>query len=212
MTRKHEDLDPRVVQLAKRALQKQAAGGKLTREEARAVERVKAHQEEEARWRHYATIPKAHYIQLSGRQQKILDDQHRRYGMPVGGKTIDLGELLRWIHQLLADHGRKLLKPDDRDDLLYGGDGSPALERYREEQYMLARLERLEREGQLVSLKHVTDGLTKIAAHLRELGEELKKQHGNDALDLLNSHLDECDRMIEAHFASEEVDDEDAEA
>ena len=39
--------------------------------------------EEADRWRFYGSIPKKHWVKLSGRQHKILDDQASRYGLPI---------------------------------------------------------------------------------------------------------------------------------
>lgn len=65
-------------------------------------------------------IPKRLYNTWSGRQTKVLHDQARRYGMPLEGATIDLIEVVEWIHDFLAENKRDLAflgcDDDDIDD------------------------------------------------------------------------------------------------
>ena len=65
------------------------------------------------------------------------------------------------------------------------GNGSPALERYREERAAIARLDRLEREGQLLPRDEVREALGRIAAILRGAGDTLQRQYGQAAADIL---------------------------
>ncbi len=76
------------------------------------------------------------------------------------------------------------------------GEGSPALERYREERAALARIDRLEREGALVSRGHVREGLGRIAAILRMAGETLERQYGPAALEILHEALNDAEAEV----------------
>ncbi len=40
---------------------------------------------------------------MSGRQAKVLQEQAARYGIPFGGSTIDLPEVVRALHDFLAN-------------------------------------------------------------------------------------------------------------
>jgi len=194
--------DANLQQLARAALHKLAAGQTPTRAELRAKARVEADVEERKRWEYYRTIPKKHWIDMSGRQYKILDGQAKTYGLPIAGESVDLPAVVRWLHDFLANNGRKLLAPDSDADLLYGGGDSPALERLREESWKCKRLERLEREGQLVDREQIRSTLSAFAGLLRNCGEALQKQFGPDALELLLATIEDGERLLEREFAA----------
>src|SRR5512138_657899 len=63
---------------------------------------------------------------------------------------------------------------DYGDPELSGGD-SPALERYRDEKAKLARLDRLERERELVKVDDIHDALSAVSNLLRGCGEQLRR-------------------------------------
>jgi hypothetical protein len=169
----------------------------LTAPERAALKRHERDKEERLRWRHYASIPQKHWRQMSGRQTKVLHEQARRYGLPLGGPTINLPELARALHDFLADNAPRLAR--DQDELLSGGP-SPALERYREERALLARLDRLGRQGQLLPRQQVRSALGRIASILRGAGESLQQQYGAAARELLDEALDDAEAEVERRF------------
>jgi hypothetical protein len=89
---------------------------------------------------------------MSGRQTKVIHEQAVLYGIPFGGAAINLSEVVRSLHDFLAANARKLSADDD---MLGSGVPSPALERYREERAIMAKLDRQERERQLVRRRPV---------------------------------------------------------
>jgi hypothetical protein len=188
-------------QLAATAYKKVMAGEEPTAQERAALGRYERQQEEQRRWTYYAAIPQKHWRQMSGRQTKVLNEQAQRYGLPFGGPTINLPEVVRALHDFLAVNARKLA--DDDDDLLHAEGSSPALERYREERAQIARLDRLEREGQLVPRDSVRQGLGQIAALLRAAGESLQRECGPEARQILDEALDDARREIERQFGPE---------
>src|ERR1041385_3788699 len=143
-------------QLLARAVRKMVAREDLSRREREVMNRYEKEQEEKRRLHYYATIPQKHWKSMSGRQAKVLNEQAERYGIPFGGAVIDLSRVVRALHNFLADNAVKLAREDD--PLMQGGGSSPALERYREERAALARLDRLEREGQLLPRDEVREG------------------------------------------------------
>jgi len=189
-------------ELAARALRKRRAGHKPTRQESAALRRIEKAEEERRRWEYYATIPKGHYNQLSGRPTKVLNEQAERYGIPIGGKTVNLGEVLFWLHDFLKKNRNKLATTEGEDPM--SGEISPALERWREEKYLLARLERLERENKLLPRDLVHDGLALMATILRRLGENMQKHHGSDAHQLVDEALDDWERQVSALFPADD--------
>jgi hypothetical protein len=175
------------------------AGQRPTAKEAAALRRVQAEQEETRRWQYYEAIPQKHWRTMSGRQTKVLNEQAERYGIDFGGRTICLPKVVRQLHDFLARNARKLA--DEDDPLLNSDVASPALERYREERAAMARLDRLEREGQLVARADVREGLGRVASILRAAGDGLLQQFGPDAVDLLNEALSDAEREIERLFS-----------
>ena len=145
-------------------------------------------------------LPKLLWVRWSGRDHRVLTDQARRYGLPVGGPTIDVAEVARWIHNLLAEYGRRILAGDAAADVESGGDDSPALQRKREVEFQLKLRDLAERDQVLVHREKIRQGLAAIAGVLRQFGDTLQRQHGPDALDLLNDALADCDRAVEAIF------------
>jgi hypothetical protein len=186
-------------ELAQKAVRKVMAGERPTAKEAAALRRHEAEQEEVRRWQYYEAIPQKHWREMSGRQTKVLNEQAERYGIPFGGRTICLPRVVKAFHDFLAKNARKLA--DEDDPLLNSDVASPALERYREERAAMARLDRLEREGQLVARGDVREGLGRVASILRAAGDGLLQQFGRDAVELLNEALSDAEREIERLFS-----------
>ncbi len=137
---------------------------------------------------------------MSGRQAKVINEQADRYGIPFGGRVVDLSEVVKSLHNFLANNARRRggnPGADGEDDPLLSGSGSPALERYREERAQLARLDRMEREKSLVPREEIRSALAEIAGILRTAGEVLQQSYGNAASEILNDALDDAEAAIE---------------
>jgi len=173
----------------------------LSRSERAALKRHEKQKEERLRWQYYASIPQKHWKVMSGRQTKVLQEQAQRYGIPFGGAVVNLPAVARALHDFLADNAHRL--NEDDDELLRGGAGSPALERYREERAALARLDRLEREGQLLPRDQVREAHGRISALLRTAGETLGRQFGPEAANVLHEALDDIGREVQRSFGGE---------
>lgn len=171
----------------------------LSATEKAAVKRHEKEKEERLRWQYYESIPQKHWRRMSGRQTKVLNEQAQRYGIPFGGPSINLPAVVRALHDFLAENKYKLAREDD--ELMNGG-ASPALERYREERAALARLDRLEREGELLPRDAVRLSLGKTAAILRTAGETLQRQFGQPAADILIAAVDDAEHEISRHFGA----------
>ncbi|MCA9016785.1 MAG: hypothetical protein KDA77_15740 [Planctomycetaceae bacterium] len=191
-------------EMASRAYRKVTNGETPTVQERSALKRYEKEQEEQRRWQYYGSIPQKHWRQMSGRQTKVLHEQAERYGIPFAGRTINLNDVVRALHDFLAANARRLGENDSEDDLLYSSSGSPALERYREERAKLAKLDRLERESTLVPRDEIRTGLVQIAGILRTAGEALQQNYGNGASEILNEALDDADAAIAVFCGTEE--------
>jgi len=183
--------------LAAEAYRKVLSGRELTVREQTALKRFEKDKEERLRWQYYASIPQKHWRDMSGRQAKVINEQALRYDIPFGGATISLPAVVRALHDFLADNAHKLAQDDDA---LLQGAGSPALERYREERALIARLDRLEREGQLLPRDEVRVALGRIAAIIRGAGDTLQQQFGQTAADILLEALEDAGREIDRSF------------
>ncbi len=103
--------------LAQRAIEKQRKGETPTAQELAALRRVERQRDEALREEHYASIPQRDWIRMSGRQRKVIVDQAQKYGLPIGGATINLADLAKGLHDFLAANAPKLAADD-------GGNGS----------------------------------------------------------------------------------------
>jgi len=184
-------------ELVARAYRKVMDRQELTQSERNALKRHEREKEERLRWQYYGSIPQKHWRRMSGRQTKVINEQAERYGIPFGGAKIDLPAVVRAMHDFLADNAVKLAR--NEDDLL-AGPGSPALERYREERAAIARLDRLEREGALVSRDEVRTSFGRVAAILRTAGDALQRQFGPAAVEVLYEALEDAGREIERTY------------
>jgi hypothetical protein len=64
------------------------------------------------------------------------------------------------------------------------GEGSAALERYRDERAKIVKMERLAKEGNLIPLAEVQETLSRMAGLLRCAGEKLQTQFGKEAAEI----------------------------
>ncbi len=183
-------------------VRKMAKGEKLSREEQAALRRYEKQRDEKKRWAIYRSIPQKDWRLLSGKQTKQINEQAERYGLPMGGPTIDLTKLVPGLYRFLADNSRKLARDEDEDEALLAGGGgnSPALEAYRVEKAALARLDRLEREGQLIPREEARQRLGQAGAVLRTAGETLQRQYGPAAAEILFEALNDAKREIDRTF------------
>lgn len=189
--------------LARAAAQKIAAGGRPTRDEAAGLRRVRKRQEETDRWAYYATIPKRHYLEMSGRQAKVVNEQAALHGIPCSGRTVDAGAVFRWIHDFLAKHKNVIRAAGGDDPLMIGGD-SQGLERYRLARAEMAEYELDERRKIMMRKADVYEGLEMVAGILRRAGGRLQREFGAGALQIMHEALDDADRKVRELFGSGE--------
>ena len=186
--------------LVARAYRKVMDKQELSKDERRALKRHEADKEERLRKQYYASIPQKHWREMSGRQAKVINEQAQRYGIPFGGATINLPAVVKSLHDFLADNAVKLARDEDP---LMQGTGSPALERYREERALMARLDRLEREGELLPRDEVREALGRVSSILRSAGDTLQRLYGMGALEVLCEALDDAEREVDRCFGEE---------
>ncbi len=189
--------------LAAAALEKQKRGETPTREERAALRRYEKARDEELRREHYRTIRKKDWREWSGRQVKVLNEQSARYGLPIGGATIDLPAVVEWLHDFLAANARKLAGPDDEDPAL-AGKTSPALERYRIAKAKREELAYKRDLGEWIPRKDVHAGLALFIPILRRAGETLQRQYGSGAHNILDEAIVNAIDTLQHHFGPDD--------
>jgi hypothetical protein len=171
-----------------------ASGETLSYEENRDYKRLSTKRNEAIFQAACKSLPKRYWSLWSGRDTRSLINQAATYGIPVGEPTVSLPDLAKWVHDFIAENGRRFNAMEEGG---VSSQSSPALERYREakaerEEYMLARDKRV-----LVERGVVNDLLMRVASRFREFGDVLQRQFGRDAASLFNEHLDDMEREAE---------------
>ena len=191
-----------------RAVQKRGAGETPNQRELAALRRFEKQQEERRRWDYYRTIPKKHYREMAGLQNRQLLDQAATYSLPIDGATVDLPKLVHAWHRFLAANHRKLAAPED-DEAFRDGETTEALEEWRRHKARLAELDVEEREGNLLPRDAILDMLSRCAGLLRKAGDLLQRHHGAEAYQVLDTALVDFDREVSAVLERESNDDGD---
>lgn len=189
------------------AIAKIQSGGKPTSGELAALKRFEKAQEEERRWQYLRSTPKRVYMELSGRSARVLIDQARRHGLPypTGQRSpVDLTQVIRWLHDLLAEHGQRLSAPPT-DDPLLAGSNSPALERYRLARAAREELELAARRGELLDVDELLTWYdAEVAAPIRRSLENLQTRFGPAAVGIVTKALDSAEGTVGKRLKGEE--------
>lgn len=199
----NEKIDAEEEALVRVAMGKELGGEALSGEETRALRRWERGEWEKTCWKVYRSVPKKHYVALSGRQVKVLQQQAERYGLSAlnAGPSIDLNVLLKQMHDFLAKNWRRFEEEIEAADILTGGAAlSPNMERYRGYKADLAKLEVEARQGDLLPRADCRSGMLAIAGVIRTAGEHLEREFGAVAREILEAALDDCVVKIESMF------------
>jgi hypothetical protein len=92
---------------------------------------------------------------------------------------------------------------DSEEEALFDGSDSPALERWRRAKADLAEIEVQSKRGSLVPRNEIRTGLDAIAARLRGFAEELQREFGPGAIDLLDEALTDCENAIDRMYSDD---------
>ena len=119
-------------------------------------------------------------------------------GCPQPGPDgrLDLRAVCQW---LVKQRKVSAVDPDDG-----GPSDSPWLEKKREYEAGLRKLDLEERKAQLVRVDRLREGLQEFAALLRNAGEQLGRVHGPEAQDTLAESLDDAERVLQKVFGNGE--------
>jgi hypothetical protein len=110
-----------------------------------------------------------------------------------------------WVDREMQKRRRRETIPaaspsgDNGDPLLVAeGVASPALEKYREARAALAELDLQERQRDLLPRQAVHEVFGRIASRLRDAGEQLGREHGSEAHEVLDEALSDSQRELGA--------------
>lgn len=142
-------------------------------------------------------IPKGEYCDLTGRQQKLVDDAARNYDLPIGGSTIDLADALTAMHDLIADNAHRIRGDNDPNDRV-----ELEMQKLCEQIRVLrntgtkgeVEIERLRRES--IRVAEIMPALIEVAASLRQKLEPIAKL-SPDNRKLINDALENLAIEIE---------------
>ena len=187
--------------LVQAAIKKTAARQPLSDRERRAWTKWEAEEDERRGRRFVSRVPKKTYLLWSGRQTKILHDQADLYGLPLRAATIDVPEVIAWLHDFLAQWKHHLAP------LVKGGaiEGQPLglKEQLLSEQVAIYRMRvkllednLQERHKHLIPRGEVHTLLAQLATVLRAAGDRLQKQFGPDAASILDVALDDYEAAL----------------
>lgn len=176
--------------LAWSAQEKRRAGERPTRDELTALRRIEKLDEERDRWRHYATIPKKHWREMSGRSNLILGEQAERHGIPLDGRTIDLAAVARWIHDFLAENAATLGKNSAK------GRAADELERLRRAQADEKEMRNAVRRGELRHVDDVRRTFEFVANVIRKASAELRVEFGDRPHEILSAAIAEAGEIL----------------
>lgn len=195
-----DEIDNRLVVAA---IEKKKAGQRATGQEREALRRWERNRNEEQRWKAYRQCPQKDFLAMSGRQAKQLRAQAERYGIPWDGRFISLPEFIKWVYDFLAKYARIIALAEAED--LGTQTGSPWQEKLREETYRLKRLDREQRESELVDRHVMHDGLARMAVVFRKFGELLERRHGREAFTMYEEALKAMEHEIKNLFGDDAV-------
>lgn len=138
----------------------------------------------------------------------------REHGWPTVGKRLDLVGVVAWMWREIADMReerarlRRQVKAatpssDDEEELLTGKD-TPALERYRAARAAQELLKLETMKGNLVDLSDLESDLVLINKRLRQVSDQLQRQFGREAGEMLVEALDDIFVELRGRLVSRE--------
>ena len=192
---------PRPLSDAKRvagieAMLKEAKGEEtLTSADRAAIKLYRKHLVAELRTEMLSSIPKGVYCELSGRKHWVVDEQAKRYGLPISGAEIDLYAVLAAFHDLIAKHHRQLSVDDDELNLKQ--------EKIKGEIAVLERRARImdgeirQQRSQWVARADVHRRLKWLVSRIQAMSEEIGRAYGAEPQRFIGDWLEDMAVEIE---------------
>ncbi|MBN1517463.1 hypothetical protein JXA32_12945 [Candidatus Sumerlaeota bacterium] len=175
--------------LALAALEKKKQGRRVSRDESNALKRVQQEREERLRWDHYRSVPKRHYIAMSGRQARTVNAQADLYGFPLRGDTLDLSKVLKAFHDFLADNKFKLMRDDQPAE--------KALTPLERERHRRLKRENDIEEKNLFPREDIQQMHDYLSSLLRSATDVLQRKHGREAKAIIDEVIQRFEEELQ---------------
>jgi hypothetical protein len=199
-----ETITPADRELWQAAARKRKAGQRPTVREQQAHTKVQAALDRAACWRYLRRILKAEWCTLVADDPRRINRVATQLGIPCLGNHLDAQAAIQHLWRLVRDNAERLAGGSDEDPLLAGA-SQELKDRYVAQQIehlaektALARLDRRQRESQLLSLDVIHAQHVRMAARIREAGETLQRHFGAEAYKILDDALTDFEREAES--------------
>jgi hypothetical protein len=142
----------------------------------------------------WAWFTRAQAAELCGTSPRNFDERIRQH-LP-DDSTRGSGRNLRYhgagiVAAMVAYRQPAAVVSPESDDPLLSGAATPALERYRSLKADLAEIDVGERRGRIVRSAVISDAIKGGLSAMRQTGDRLTRQFGNDAGQLYNEGIDD---------------------
>ena len=188
----------RLRELAESAEEKNANDGTPTQAELKAWKKYTAFQRDKYGTQFVENVPKSLYLKWSGRTTRVLHSQADVYGFPLRGAIIDVPKVIAHLHYFLKDNQFKLQAGEVQNE----DDEQRRLHRAKAD---MAEDERDLRRGELIPREEARQIHMMWAKTLRDAAHDIGRKFGADAQDILREALDDCEKLIEELFGTEET-------
>lgn len=144
------------------------------------------------------SCPKGIYLELAGRQHKVIDDAAENHNLPLIGPTINLYHAVKALHDRVVEYG------SNRNPALDGDLEELKAEKLKREIVKLTHqatqleIEIQRRRDSLVDRHEVRERLAWLSHFLAKLGKRLAKTGGPESQKVFNEHLKTLAEEIES--------------
>ena len=132
----------------------------------------------------------------------LLQPRHVRKERSSQNRLVLMVHLPAAIEAWVAHEVQHVAKAEFSDPLMTGGE-SPALERYRLGRAEMVEMDLEERRENLIDRAAMHHRCTSFANHLRGAGEQLQREHGQAAYDILEEAIDDYENEVFQVFATD---------
>lgn len=127
------------------------------------------------------------------------------------GRTLRFNAIA--VVEVWVKHQVEICSPVDAEEAaIVSGPDSPELEKLRAVKRRREELAYARDLEQITDITALRPTFARVASRLNEAGKILVKKHGNDAGDILNEALDDCERIIDRDLGSDTGDGQKAAA
>lgn len=175
-------------------VQARQAGGSTTVRQETGARAWNEYVEEYRRERCLRAVPKKTYLAMAGRPARTVNDQGDRLEIPMGGKTVNMYDVVRGFHDFLAQN-KNVLRNAGKDDT-NGEPQTKYTELLREEHWRIAQLKRREMERDLLSRVEVRESLLAFSTLMRTSIDTMQRNCGSAAVDIMDTLLSDWTALI----------------